>query len=163
MPNDYLLELNLRKVIQCLRPIVSSDQIDAIEAALRTNVRQLIRLAQAHLRYANASSGQQGWRQRVSRGYYCVYSASKAIRLEVTGSFSTDATDHKKIGDLPSDFKNAALWEDLLTKFRADRNVADYDHKARESKLELRSREYLVRAEEFLNEAKMYLKSRGAL
>ena len=130
---------------------------------MRENVRQLIRLAQAHLRYAKASTGQHGWRQRVSRGYYCAYSASRAIRLEVAGTFSTDVSDHKKIGDLPADFKHIARWQEFFTKFRADRNLADYDHTARESELELRSTDYLLKAEEFLNETKTYLKSRGAL
>jgi uncharacterized protein (UPF0332 family) len=163
MKRDHLLDLNPRKVIRCLRPIISADQLDAIETALRQNVGQLIRLAQAHLRYAKASAGSSGWRQRVSRGYYCTYTASRAVRLEVDGTFSTDASDHKKIGELPKDFNNVARWADFLTKFRADRNLADYDHTAQETELELRSRAYLSKAEEFLNETKKYLRNRGAL
>jgi len=83
--------------------------------------------------------------------------------LEVDGTFSTDVSDHKKIGELPKDFNNVARWEDFLTKFRADRNLADYDHTAQEKELELRSRDYLSKAEEFLNETKKYLRDRGAL
>ena len=163
MRDDHLLQLNPRKVIKCLRTIVSADQLDAIEAALRDNVRQIIGLAQAHLRYAKASAGPSGWRQRVSRGYYCAYITSRAVRLEEAGTFCGDVSDHKKIGELPDDFKDLARWQEFLTKFRADRNLADYDHTANESGLEMRSHDYLAKAEEFLKEAKIYLNNRGAL
>jgi len=163
MEDDHILNLNPRKVIRCLRPVIPADQVDKIEAELRTNVQQLLRLGQAHLRFAKRASGQSVWRQRVSRGYYCAYSTSKAIRLEVTGVYSTEPGDHKKIGDLPDDFSDLSRWKDLLTKFRADRNLADYDHTVGESALELPSATYLTVAEEFLNVAKDYLRARGAL
>ena len=69
MKDDHLLHLNARKVIRCLRLIIPADQIDEINAALQTNVKQLLRLGQAHLRFAKRATGQSMWRQHVSRGY----------------------------------------------------------------------------------------------
>jgi len=85
------------------------------------------------------------------------------VRLEVAGVYSTDSADHKKIGDLPHDFEDVARWQDVLTKFRADRNLADYDHSVTEAELEMRSSEYLTVAKEFLATVKDYLRKRGAL
>ncbi|MEW7991095.1 MAG: hypothetical protein AB2820_12640 [Candidatus Thiodiazotropha sp.] len=161
MKDNHLLQINPRKTIRCLTPILSAAEINKIELELKNNVRQLLRLGHAHLRFAKRASGQSMWRQRVSRGYYCVYSASKAIRLEVTGIYSTELTDHKKIGDLPADFQDRSRWKELLTKYRADRNLSDYDHSVRESALELSSATYLKFAEKFLKAAKIYLKNRG--
>lgn len=163
MDDDHLLQLNPRKVIRCLASIVPADELAKIETELRQNVQQLMRLGQAHLRSAKQASGPLSWRQRVSRGYYGAYAASRAIRLEVAGFYSSDAGDHKKIGDLPDDFNAATRWKDFLMKFRADRNLADYDHSVSESALELRSVDYLAHAEDFLKEARRYLLARGAL
>lgn len=163
MHDDHLLHLNARKVIRCLNSVISDGELAKIEAELRNNVRQLMRLGQAHLRFAKRASGPTSWRQRVSRGYYSAYSASRAIRLEVNGVYSTDPSDHKKIGDLPDDFESASRWKDFLTKFRADRNLADYDHSVSEKALELKSFDYLKQAENFYYVARRYLRSRGAL
>ena len=147
MHQNHLLQLNVRKTIRCLDSILSAGELAKIEAELKNNVRQLIRLGQAHLRFAKQASGSLSWRQRVSRGYYGAYSASKAIRLEVNGIYNIDLKDHQKIGDLPGDFKAATRWRDFLTKFRADRNLADYDHSVSEKALELPSVKYLAQAE----------------
>lgn len=163
MHDNHLLQLNVRKVIRCVDSIISAGELAKIEAELRSNVQQLMRLGRAHLRFAKQASGPLSWRQRVSRGYYSAYLASRAIRLEVTGAYSTDPSDHKKIGELPGDFEAASRWKDFLTKFRADRNLADYDHSVSESALELPSAEYLAEADSFFNQAKRYLQSRGAL
>ena len=49
--------------------------------------------------------------------------------------FSTEVDDHKKVGDFPDEFPKRSIWADVLTKFRADRNLADYDHTARSEDL----------------------------
>jgi len=64
---------------------------------------------------------------------------------------------------LPNDFDLVTRWQDTLTKFRADRNIADYDHSAAEKDLELTSAEYLKEADNFYKLARAYLKARGAL
>ena len=163
MNDHFLLRINPRKVIRSLASIISASERAKVEDEVRRNVKQLLRLSQAHLRFARHAAGPSGWRQRVSRGYYSVYSMSRALRLEVSGKYSLESTDHKKIGDLPADFPSVERWKDFLTKFRADRNLADYDHSVSETDLELRSDKYLAGAEEFLVDAKKYLKARGAI
>jgi hypothetical protein len=74
-----------------------------------------------------------------------------------------EADDHKKIGDLPDGFPSRAVWADVLTKFRADRNLADYDHSVRAAALEYSAGEYLAHAGNFLKEVKTYLRSEGIL
>lgn len=162
MDDRHLLQLNPRKVIRCLAAILPPKELAKVEETLRQNVQQLMRLAQSHLRFARQAAGPLSWRQRVSRGYYSVYCASRALRLQATGYYSTDPGDHKKIGDLPDDFPAVTRWKDFLMKFRGDRNLADYDHSISETALELRSDQYLLRAEEFLRETRQYLTEEGA-
>ncbi len=162
--NDHLLlRLNPRKIVQCLTPFLPAAELEKITGEMRRNVKQLFRLSQAHYRFALRAAGPFCWRQRVSRGYYSVYNMSRAIRLEVHGYYSVDASDHKKVASLPDDFPSASRWKDFLMKFRADRNLADYDHSVSEKSLELRSGVYLARTKIFLNDARTYLKARGAI
>ena len=163
MNDHFLLLINPRRVIRSLASILPASELAKVEAEVRRNVKQLLRLSQAHLRFARHASGPLGWRQRVSRGYYSVYSLSRALRLEVYGKYSEHSTDHKKIADLPDDFPSVNRWKDFLTKFRADRNLADYDHSVSETALELQSDIYLAGAEKFLVDGKKYLKARGAI
>ena len=160
MESTHPLNLNLRQVISCLTGVLSQVEAQKIEEELRRNVRQALRLSETHLRSARAMNS---WRNVVSRGYYCCYCASRAIRLAETGIFSTETDDHKKVGNLPAGFPNRAVWSDVLTKFRADRNLGDYDHTARPRNLEYSSGKYLVFAGDFLNEAKRYLRARGII
>ena len=165
MNQDHPLKLNLRKVANCLNGILSPSQIRKITAELHRNVRLALQLSECHLHSARAARthGAGAWRQVVSRGYYCCYCASRAVRLAETGSFSMETDDHKKIGDLPTGFPSGALWADILTKFRADRNLADYDHSVRVTALEYTATKYLTHAENFLKEVKKYLRIEGVL
>lgn len=165
MDHDHPLNLNLQKVANCLGSVLSAVERDKIVAELHRNVRQAVRLAEAHLRSARGASPRTVgfWRHKVSRGYYCCYCASRAIRLARSGVFSTEVDDHKKIGDLPDIFPNRAIWADVLTKFRADRNLADYDHTVVSRALEYSAEEYVEHAQRFLAEAKNYLRGEGVL
>jgi hypothetical protein len=163
MDDDHLLKLNPLKVIHCLEAILEKDELDKIKDVLRDNVQQLLRLGRSHLRFAQRAEGPTCWRQKVSRGYYSVYCTSKAIRLAITGLYNADISDHKKIGDLPRDFPSKSIWEDFLTKFRGDRNLADYDHTVTEQALELKSCDYLTRANKFYLLARKYLLTKGAI
>lgn len=161
MANDDFLKINPRKVIRCLKGIVSEAELNKIEEELKKHIKKLVRLGEAHLRYANNLNGAGSWRQRVSRAYYACYSLSKAIRLAEDGIYSTDSSDHKKIGSLPNDFDDKPTWENKLTQFRADRNIADYDHSATEKELEVTSGTYLSDATLFTKKAKEYLKGKS--
>jgi hypothetical protein len=165
MDRSHPLNLNLQKVASCLSGVLLPAEIEKITAELHRNVRHALRLSEGHLRFARAAKnhGLGAWRQVVSRGYYCCYCASRATRLAKTGVFSMEADDHKRIGDLPDGFPSRAVWADILTKFRADRNLADYDHSARGGALEYSAGEYLAHASSFLKEVKQYLRSEGIL
>jgi hypothetical protein len=82
-----------------------------------------------------ARQNNRWWRQKISRLYYGAYNVSRAVRLCVSGEFSDDSTDHKRIGDLPADFPNQALYKNRLNSLRDDRNLCDYDHTARAADL----------------------------
>lgn len=165
MDSDHPLNLNLRKVVSCLGGVLTPHQKHRITQELYRNVRQAIRLAETHLKCARMINPRisGSWRQKVSRGYYCCYCASRAIRLAKTGVFSTEAQDHQRIGELPDAFPDRAIWTDVLTKFRADRNLADYDHTVSASALEYSTDKYIEHAQRFLDEVKKHLRSEGIL
>lgn len=161
MRDDHILKINPRKAVRCLSPILPQSAIASIEAEIASNSRQLYRLGQSHLRHARRTVGPVSWRQRVSRGYYAVYAASRALRLINSGHYATDVEDHRRVGDLPHDFADRNIWSDFFTKFRADRNLADYDHTVSERDLENPSSVYLAKADGFLIESRAYLRRNG--
>jgi uncharacterized protein (UPF0332 family) len=165
MNKTHPLNLNLQKVVSCLGDVLSPTELHKITTEIHRNVHQALQLSEIHLRAAHLAKalGTGSWRQVVSRAYYCCYCASRAVRLAKTGSFSTEVDDHKRIGDLPDAFPNRAIWADILTKFRADRNLADYDHTARSGELEYPARKYLSYASELLTEIKKYLRGEGVI
>ncbi len=165
MDKTHPLNLNLQKVVSCLGGILLPAEIEKITTELYRNVRQALRLSEGHLRSARGAKtqGMGAWRQVVSRGYYSCYCASRAVRLAKTGVFSTEVDDHKRVGDLPDAFPDHAIWADILTKFRADRNLADYDHTAQPRSLEYSPQQYLTHAGKFLEEVKRYLRSEGII
>lgn len=162
---QHPLNLNLHKVISCLQGVLGPAEIDKITAELHRNVRQALRLSEVHLHFAFEAQrcGRGAWRHVVSRGYYCCYCASRAVRLAKSGNFSMEPDDHKRIGELPADFPSKDIWADILTKFRADRNLSDYDHRSGVTQLEYRPQDYLNKAKKFLLDSKKYLKSQGVL
>lgn len=163
MDQQHPLNLNLLKAARCLNRVLPPSEIAKITNELNKNVRQAIRLADMHLRFARSATGNGSWRQKVSRGYYCCYCASRAVRLSRSGVFSTHVDDHKKVGNLPDSFVKRLVWADILTKFRADRNLADYDHTVSPSALEYPPYDYVIHATEFLKEVKSFLRSEGSL
>ncbi len=163
MDENHLLTLNPRKVQRCLQGILTQNELHKIEAAVRANVRQLLALGRLHLSTAVRLTGPRTWRQAVSRGYYACYAASRAVRLANSGYYSQETKDHERVGELPDDFPDKMKWKDTLTKFRADRNVADYDHTLRERDLEMSSDDYMRHARQFLRTTAEYLRARGAL
>lgn len=163
MNDNHLLNINPRKIQRCLQNILTQQELDKIEAEVRVNVLHLLGLGRAHLVAARNLTGPASWRQKVSRGYYACYAVSRAVRLAHSGHYNQDVKDHDRVGDLPDDFPNGATWKDTLTKFRADRNAADYDHTFRPAELELPWREYLRQAQIFRQVATKYLRDRRAL
>jgi uncharacterized protein (UPF0332 family) len=164
MDDKHILNIgNPYKVIRCLEHFLSAHEIFKIHGEIKKNVRQLVKLSNAHYQAAKRAIGLACWRQRVSRAYYACYCMSRAIRLGVKGIYNTKPNDHESIGDLPSDFPSKNDWSDFLIKFRGDRNIADYDHTECRRSLEMSDAEYMEKTQEFLREAKNYLKIKGHL
>lgn len=164
MNDDNILSIgNPYRAIRCLQPLLDPAEIDKIRKEINKNVCQLVNLGNSHFRAAKRASGQVSWRQRVSRAYYACYCTSRAVRLAVKGTYNSDPSDHKNIGDLPRDFPSTYKWSDFLTKFRGDRNLADYDHTDCRKQLEMSDAEYVKQTEKFTRQAKDYLKNRGHL
>jgi uncharacterized protein (UPF0332 family) len=165
MDANHILKLrsNPYQLIKCLDSILPVDQTDLIRLEIYSNVKQLIRLAQSHLRFAKATTGKECWRQKVSRSYFACYLASRAIRLAISGQYNTDIKDHKNIGELPDDFPSVSTWQNFFITLRADRNMADYDHTAKTSSLEMSSTQYIDKTANFIMEVKLYLQRKGVI
>ena len=161
MASSDLLKLgNARKVKDNLSSLLNQEAIDAIEAAIEKNSEALYALALHHYRFA-AKINSQNWRQKISRLYYSSYAASKAIRLYVSGEYSTEVKDHKKIGKFPVGFPKGNLYANKLSILREDRNTCDYDHNSRVADLVMPPVESVQLVKEFLLDTKIYLKAKG--
>lgn len=125
-----------------------------------------MKLAKNHLNFAKSIENKSGsalWRQKVSRSYYAAYTASKALRLAVKGDYSQEGSDHQRINQLPNSFEKKALWENVLTQFRSDRNLADYDHLKKSIDLEHTPAKYLSYSENFYKSVEQYLHDEGLI
>lgn len=162
MPSRLLEVGNTRKLIEVLRSYVSVETIQALELEIEVQTGKLFDLSMFHYRFA-INQNRYDWRQRVSRLYYASYAASRGVRLFVNGHFSTDVTDHKKVGLLPNDFPNHARFSNKLEILREDRNSADYDQAARAFDLVLGTSESTELVRDFLRATKTYLSGRGLI
>lgn len=159
-PHLLLAGGNSRKLKKELAGVLTAAALDAIEAEIRRNVIDLFALGLSHMTFAT-NAARRDWRQCVSRLYYACYAFSRAVRLEVDGHFTTDSTDHKKVGELPADFLQRERFKNQLLSLREDRNLADYDHTAVERDLVYPVADAIALAQEFQNEARQYLATRG--
>lgn len=155
-----LLAGNPRKLTKNLVNVVGLTAISAIETEICANVAQLYLLGRHHYSFA-VRQNSRSWRQKISRLYYGAYNVSRAIRLCVSGEFSEDSSDHKKIGDLPDDFPSQAVYKNRLNSLRDDRNLCDYDHTARVADLARDPNDSITLVATFLRDARSYLKPRG--
>lgn len=163
MSEIKILEKNPNKLANLLSCVLSQSEQDKIIKIAHKHSKLLMKLSRDHLLFAKSIKGNHAWRQKVSRAYYACYNASKALRLANSGHYSQEGADHKKIADLPSGFNQKAFWGNFLTKFRSDRNLADYDHLKRSGDMSHTPKEYLKYSDEFYNEVKRYLINRGIL
>src|ERR1019366_6218890 len=158
-PHLLLASGNPRKLKVELTGILPATALAAIEADIHRNVKELFRLGGSHRAFA-AGAARRDWRQCTSRLYFGCYAASRALRLEVSGHFATESSDHKKIGDLPTDFPRREQFKSQLLNLREDRNLADYDHTAEEADLVIPVVDAIAIAEDFFREASNYLTTR---
>ncbi|PJZ59685.1 hypothetical protein [Leptospira adleri] len=156
-----ILSRNPNKLANLLSLVLDNTEQKKILAVSEKHTKLLMKLSKHHLQFAKKISKPMDWRQKISRSYYSCYNASKAIRLITKGEYSQEASDHKKIGELPNDFPQESVWSNFLNQMRADRNLSDYDHEKICSDLTHTPREYITQTESFYKEVKKYLASRG--
>ncbi len=143
-----------------LAHLLDTAGLTALEKETHANVVALFHLGNDHFTFASGLSP-QAWRQRISRYYYGAYNIARAVRLADSGVFSTDSSDHKRVGELPSSLANHQTYLNRLPVLRDDRNLCDYDHSAVETDLAIPvvDAEQLVR--ELESDARTWLVSRG--
>jgi hypothetical protein len=161
-PHLLLAAGNVRKLHTNLVDVLQQNALDAIEAEIDANVAQLYSLGRSHFLFA-IRQGNRDWRQKISRLYYAGYNVSRAIRLCVSGEYSTEVSDHKKIDALPDDFPDRNTYANRLAVLREDRNVCDYDHVASRGDLVWGVEESVEILDKFLRAAKKYLRGRGVV
>ena len=151
---------NPREMIRILSPLISNRAIKQLESELKHQTVQLFKLGESHFEFARKLPEIE-WRQRVSRGYYGVYNCKRALALYVNGQYSTDASDHKKISEIPDDFPERETRVTRLRDLREDRNTCDYDHAATEHDLLIDPKEIIDFCSSFILDIKKYLTNKG--
>lgn len=153
---------NPRKIVSALTGIVDQSAIDSIELEIRRHSQMMFDLSLKHFRVAERL-GTPDWRQKVSRAYYASYNCSKMLRYFVDGYHSKEVSDHKKIGDIPSDFPGRSIFFNRLQIMREDRNLCDYDHDARATDLSIGVSDSIELSRSFIRSSKQYVGGRGFL
>ena len=97
----------------------------------------------------------------MSRLYYAAYNVSRAVRLFVSGDYSSDVKDHQRFDRLPEDFPRKDKYANQLAVLRDDRNMCDYDHTCRSNGLVLSTAQSTSLVIEFVDDAKSYLVGKG--
>jgi hypothetical protein len=159
-PHILLVTGNPRKLRENLVDILDATAISAIEQEILNNIAQLYSLGRNHYLFALRQNN-RAWRHKMSRFYYAAYNASRSIRLSVSGEYSTDSSDHKKIEVLPRDFPNSNTYGNKLGILREDRNLCDYDHTATLGDLILTPYDAGELVRQFLEDVQTYLRARG--
>ncbi len=158
-PHLLLTASNINRMRENLKHILDAKAMQAIDDELETNVAQLFRLGEEYLLFAGR---QKNWRQCVSRLYYAAYNVTRAVRLACEGTYSRDPKEHKKISDLPKGFSSkSGTYSIQLPLLRDDRNLCDYDHTAAELDLIIPRKVSIVLVQDFINDAKLFLHSKG--
>ncbi len=100
-------------------------------------------------------------RSAVSRYYYAMYHATRAIVFFVHGG--DDHEKHSNLpGQMPPDFVDAAIWQNNLKDARGRRNEADYDpYPLAAASFLPAARDLQGRSADLLIAARAYLKTKG--
>ncbi|MGI0013937.1 MAG: hypothetical protein ACREBU_10930 [Nitrososphaera sp.] len=161
--NEILGLGNHQKVRRILLGMLGSKALKRYDGAIRIAVRRWYRLGMSHLGVARKLSGSgRQWRSQVSRCYYAAYNASRSVRWLVHGSVSLEPDDHKRVGDLPSDFPDREIWNSFFTQLRMDRNRADYEPWSNSIRdLEISPSQSLQQTVSFIKSVRRYLISKG--
>lgn len=159
-PHILLASSNYKKLISNLSIILTEDEIRKIEDEVKKNVILLFSLGDSHYEFAMSLPISQ-WRQNISRLYYAAYNFKRAVTLINDGGFSTDASDHQKIDQLPGKIENIELYKAKFKNLRDDRNLCDYSHSATELDLLTNVTESRQIVTSFKNDVKLFLENHG--
>jgi len=157
---DFIKIGNPKKIVGILDGLLEPDQIDLINLQQKLQAKAMFDLGLSHFRFGR-SLNKSHWRQRVSRFYYGAYNGSKAVRYLVDGAHSTDSSDHKNVGNLPTDFPVRETYNARLKELREDRNKCDYGHTTRARDLFISQTEAEELTGDFLRHTLEYLNQRG--
>jgi uncharacterized protein (UPF0332 family) len=123
-----------------------------------------IQLAEYILRTAEEAmkASPQRYRLSVSRSYYAMYHAVRAVVYFTFGG--DDNEEHSKLPNhIPSDFPSHTLWQNTLKNARLKRNEADYDpYPLTDSAFKNDASAQLTQAKLLVKGAKAYLQTKGA-
>ena len=152
---------NPRHIKENLRGVVDDNAVDAIEAAIRQNVKELYVLARRDFTFACRLNAVH-WRHCVSRLYYAAFCAARAVKLEVDGEYSASVAEHGNVWkSLPRKFPDRDRFANRLAVLRNDRNICDYDHTARARDLIIGRADSRALVDDFLKSVKEFLIARG--
>jgi hypothetical protein len=157
----HILNLgNPRKVKDNLSGILDLPELEKIESEIAANAIDLYRLGHQFLSFALKQSSKD-WRHKVSRLYYAAYNVSRAVRLFVSGDYSSEVKDHHKFERLPDDFPSKNQYVNQLDILREDRNMCDYDHRCNSNDLILGLAQTTHLVITFIDDSKSYLVRKG--
>jgi hypothetical protein len=159
-PSILLASSNCQRLIRNVSYVLDTAAIQLLHGEIERNVVALFRLGEEHLQFAQGIPSRL-WRQRISRLYYAALNVKRAVTLHYSGEFSTDVSDHKNIGDLPSGFPDPNTYSTRLVNLRDDRNLADYSHLSSESDLIIKPADGDILVTNFLTHARSFLQGRG--
>jgi len=114
-------------MLENLRALLEDNSYEKLETKFKEDVLGMINLGETHLDFA-LRTPERHWRQTISRLYYSAYILTRAVRLYCTGKYSTEVSDHRKVGEFPNDFPTKSTYAVKLNVLRDDRNLCDYDH-----------------------------------
>ncbi|WYX13446.1 hypothetical protein WJ974_20860 [Achromobacter xylosoxidans] len=161
-PHLLLAAANPLRMIQNLNHILQPAELAKLSAELDRNAKQLFALGESHLTFA-APLSDTAWRQKISRLYYAVYNFRRSVVFRDSGRFSTDASDHGNVEQLPEGLDNRESHVLKLRSLREDRNLADYSHQAVITDLVISPADALIFAESFNSDCRNFLLSKHGL
>jgi hypothetical protein len=159
-PHLLLASSNALQMIHNLNHLLAQQELAKLTDELDRNVVALFSLGQIHFQFASSLSNNE-WRQKISRLYYAVYNVRRSVVLKHTGNFSTDASDHKNVEQLPEGINNRQSHISKLRDLREDRNLADYSHLALISDLVIDPNDALNFATQFITDCRAFLVQKG--
>ncbi len=154
---------NVRRLHSNLANVLAQAALDSIESEINHNIAQLFALG-GHTFCSPSAMGivTGGKESQDSITGHTTFPVQ--VRLCVTGEYSTDPSDHKKIDNLPDDFPNKNTYANRLAILREDRNLCalrPFSEARRFAPWSVDDSAEIV--ESFLRDARKYLERPSAL